>query len=149
MAALDTDLIAFVDADDLWLPEKMARQIAYLEAHPEIAMVACLFRLFHHSIGDDGTGAIRPGLTRTGIVIRRDLARTIGPVIDPPGNRGDMIDWIARAREAGFRDHLLDEVLALRRILPGSLSWGRDKAKDLGYLKVAHDAMRRRKAQTE
>lgn len=26
---------AFLDADDAWLPEKLARQVAYMEAHPE------------------------------------------------------------------------------------------------------------------
>lgn len=31
--------IAFLDSDDLWLPEKLAIQTAYLEAKPEVAMV--------------------------------------------------------------------------------------------------------------
>jgi glycosyltransferase involved in cell wall biosynthesis len=30
--------IAFIDQDDIWLPNKLERQVAYLEAHPEIAM---------------------------------------------------------------------------------------------------------------
>jgi|ERR1041384_153005 glycosyltransferase involved in cell wall biosynthesis len=32
-------LIAFIDADDVWLPEKLEEQIAILAAHPEAAMV--------------------------------------------------------------------------------------------------------------
>uniref|UniRef100_A0A7C5AL13 Glycosyltransferase n=1 Tax=Desulfobacca acetoxidans TaxID=60893 RepID=A0A7C5AL13_9BACT len=28
--------LAFLDSDDLWLPGKLARQMAYLEAHPEL-----------------------------------------------------------------------------------------------------------------
>jgi hypothetical protein len=55
-----------------------------------------------------------------------------------------MIDWIARAREAGFVLDMIDEVLALRRIRPGSLSYGRDAARDRGYLEVARLAMLRR-----
>src|SRR5262245_51794409 len=30
--------VAFLDADDVWLPEKLERQVALLNAHPEVAM---------------------------------------------------------------------------------------------------------------
>ena len=30
--------VAFLDADDVWLPEKLERQVGLLEAHPEVAM---------------------------------------------------------------------------------------------------------------
>lgn len=33
------DYIAFLDADDVWLPLKLERQVAILEAHPEVGMV--------------------------------------------------------------------------------------------------------------
>ena len=33
------DYIAFLDADDVWLPEKLTRQVAMLEAQPEVGVV--------------------------------------------------------------------------------------------------------------
>lgn len=35
------DWLAFMDADDTWLPEKLERQLAFIEAHPEIRLVSC------------------------------------------------------------------------------------------------------------
>ncbi|MGB9620082.1 MAG: glycosyltransferase family 2 protein [Armatimonadota bacterium] len=39
--AAEGELIAFLDHDDVWLPEKLAKQVAALEAEPEAAMVFC------------------------------------------------------------------------------------------------------------
>ena len=35
IAAAQGEWLAFLDSDDLWLPEKLARQMAYLAEHPE------------------------------------------------------------------------------------------------------------------
>jgi glycosyltransferase involved in cell wall biosynthesis len=33
--------IAFLDSDDLWLPDKLARQLAYAEQHPHVGLIYC------------------------------------------------------------------------------------------------------------
>ncbi len=38
LAAARGELIAFLDADDIWLPNRLARGVALLHAHPEAAM---------------------------------------------------------------------------------------------------------------
>lgn len=40
------NLIAFIDADDLWLPQKLEKQIIYLKDNPEIALVYTNLYLF-------------------------------------------------------------------------------------------------------
>lgn len=39
------DLIAFIDDDDRWDPVKVARQVAFLDAHPDMGVVTCDYRI--------------------------------------------------------------------------------------------------------
>src|SRR5690606_16515588 len=40
------EYVTFFDADDLMLPDKLARQVQYLEAHPDVSMVLMDYRNF-------------------------------------------------------------------------------------------------------
>ncbi len=145
IAEARSPIIATVDADDIWLPEKMERQLAALSKAPPRSLVFARHRQFSHGSQDFTAGEERPGMTRSDLVFRKEVFGQIGDIIDPVGNRGDMVDWLARAREAGCPFIVLDEVLVLRRILPGSLSYGKDRERDRGYLAVAHRALERRR----
>ena len=61
IAAADGEIIAFQDADDEWLPGKLAHQVARLRADPRILFVACGARLVAAS-GED-IGALYDGQT--------------------------------------------------------------------------------------
>lgn len=54
LAAARADLIAFVDADDVWLPEKLERQIALLSSSPRAAMVYGPAHYWHAEAGARG-----------------------------------------------------------------------------------------------
>lgn len=143
IGAATSPVLALVDADDLWLPQKMERQLHALAQAKEAVGVVSLQRQFRHGFPDDGTGEVRGGLNRSSLTLPLALARKIGPMTDMPGRRGEMIDWLQRARDMGVQFVELPEVLVLRRITPGSLSAGRDAERDRGYIAVARAALLR------
>lgn len=142
-----TPFVATLDADDLWLPEKMARQFAAFEDDPGLAGVFSLARLFSDGEAPDpkGSGAIRRLWTRTTLLFRMDAAREVGDMADLPGMLGEVIDWLARSRDLGHRHLMLEEILAMRRIRTGSLSSNRDSERNRGYLVAVRNAIERRK----
>ena len=149
MAQAHSPFIAFLDADDIWLPTKIDVQREAAEQHPDASLFFTKQQQFRHADPQRTLGAIREGRNRSTLLIRRVVYDTVGDMIDPVGGRGDAVDWLARANESGFQSHLTDEVLCLRRVIPTSLSYGRDHTKDRGFLEVAYRAMQRRKARQD
>lgn len=146
IAAVATPLVAFLDSDDLWLPRKVERQLALLDARPDLAGVFGRGQIFKGPVSAPVLGPVVDLWSRTTLMMRTEAARAIGPMIDPPGGRGDTIDWIARGRDLGLGFELIAEILSMRRIRPGSLSYGRDAEKDRGYLLTVKRALERKRA---
>lgn len=115
--------LAFLDADDLWLPEKLARQIAMLEGDPTIDCSVCLVQnVWMGATEDESTrwrehprGGALPGYTSAGMLVRREAVEMVGG-FDPSLGHADSADWFVRARSAGLKDRLLPEVLVHRRL---------------------------------
>jgi glycosyltransferase involved in cell wall biosynthesis len=142
-----TPFVATLDADDLWLPRKMEIQASLFESEPGIAGVFSLARLFADGAAPDpnGQGAIRRLWTRTTLLFSTEAARAVGDFVDLPGQLGEVIDWLSRSRDLGQRHALVEEILALRRIRPGSLSYGQDPERSRGYLAAVRASLERKR----
>ncbi|HUJ60785.1 MAG TPA: glycosyltransferase family A protein [Kofleriaceae bacterium] len=126
MHAARSEWIAFNDSDDVWLPDKLAIQHAYLEAHPECDGVHTAIRAFH----DDGreviSDPIAPRLTLRdalhdnqirvqSLVIRTRVMRALGG-FDEALRCCEDDDLGIRLAAGGYRiDFLAEPLTNMRR----------------------------------
>lgn len=144
------DLIAFLDADDLWEPGTLATRVARFDDDPELELSYGLLMEF-----------VSPELAAEGMIFRRaDGKPKVGPVcgtaivrrsawtriglLDESLRLGSFMDWLNRAREAGLKTYLHKEVLLKRRIHDdNSTTRRRDAHTD--YAKLAKRALDRKR----
>ena len=121
--------VAFLDSDDLWLPEKLARQIAFMQD----AGCAISYTAFRRLAAEGGrTGRLirvparltyRALLKNTAIATLTAMVDTqqTGPLQMSTARRDDYILWLSLLRR-GFVACGLQEDLARYRVVAGSLS---------------------------
>jgi len=134
IATANGDFVAFLDADDVWLPHKLERQLEVFEQHPEVGAVQAgavhvdgdlrpLFPLPCNPGPMHPMEVLRfrnlPAFPTT-LVLRRDAIATIG-VFDT--SLAILEDWEFSLR-ASIRSVLwsVEEPLALYRVHPGNRS---------------------------
>jgi glycosyltransferase involved in cell wall biosynthesis len=109
------DAIAMLDADDVWLPEKLSLQLSLLEACPDVAMVFC-----HGTEFADPPGCAPcreeagPFLLCSALLARRETLVAAGPF--PNFRSGEFIAWYGWSQTLGLRSHVLPDVLVRRRV---------------------------------
>ncbi len=110
------DLVAIVDSDDIYLPERFAKQYAYMREHPEISIVGT----HAHVIDEDG---VRTGDAITYLSTPEEVAKVFfykGPFLQPTTMyRKNVVMEIGGYRE---KYALIDELdLYFRLLLSGKL----------------------------
>jgi glycosyltransferase involved in cell wall biosynthesis len=122
------ELIAFLDADDYWLPNKLAVQSDYLAAHPELGCVIGKMRNFlddgmaipswisEAMMEDDGGGwHLAASLMHRWVFDRIGHFNSMYPYCDD-------LEWIVRLREAAIPLDIVPEVFLHRRIHTSNIS---------------------------
>lgn len=144
-------LIAFQDADDIWLPDKLERQLRRFEERPDVEVSLTHLRSFWIEElraeeaalqGHALTRPSMPGWVPQTMLVRREVLDRVGPFAEHL-RIGEDTDWFLRARELRVTIDVLPEVLVLRRFHQNNLTRGRQLAGDLLDV-VARSVARRR-----
>ena len=145
------DYFAFLDADDRFMPDKLERQMAALEADPELDIVFGHVEEFVSPELDEETRArvrapaeVQPWMAPNLMLIRRESFERVG-LFSETLKVGVTVDWFARADEAGLKTLMLPGVVLQRR-LHTSNNGLRHADKRSQYVHVLKAALDRRRA---
>jgi len=146
------EFVAFLDADDLWHPEKLARQMARFVARPELEV--CLGHaqnfwspeLAQGDAADPDARLMKPWAAYScGVVLaRRSVFDRVGP-FTPELRVGEDGDWFLRAAERGTITEVLPDVLLRRRLHEGNLTRRMASASREALLKRVKSSLDRRR----
>lgn len=126
------DMLAFIDADDIWPSRRNGLLLDALRADTSLDAVFGHSEQFVSPELDDDTqrrlappSAVLAGEVATCMTIRRAAFERIGG-LDPELDSSYFVDWLGRAKTGGMRSLMLDDIVLLRRLHENN--WGRREA---------------------
>jgi glycosyltransferase involved in cell wall biosynthesis len=152
LAAATGEFVAFLDADDTWTSEKLARQLACFDADPDLGIcVTHVQNVWEREMAaeearfrDHPRSRPIPGYVTQTLLARRDVFDRVGP-FDVALGHGDATDWFMRAERAGIRRTLLPDVLVHRRLHRDNLSRRESAASREEFLKLVKASLDRKR----
>jgi glycosyltransferase involved in cell wall biosynthesis len=139
--AAKSPYLTFIDADDLWLPERCR---TLLDALEDGAADIAMGQIEHFSDGQTELNVpkgLQAGLVAGGMLLARADFDRVG-LFDDELRAGEFIDWFNRARVAGLTTTTVPEVALRRRVHTASITATQMEAR-MDYLKVVRRWMSR------
>ncbi len=152
LALASGELLAFLDADDCWVKDKLAMQVAALQTDPSLDMVFGQARQLRN--GPEWELGIRErkckphdlvaGMVPGAMLIKRASFFRVG-LFREDCKIGEFVDWYARASELGLRFTILPDLVLWRRLHDANQGI-RERRAITDYARVLKAALDRRRA---
>jgi len=144
------ELLAFLDSDDIWLPEKLRVQKMALDQDPRLHLVFGQMSQFRSPELSSEVAArlacdetAQPSRLISCLLARRAAFERVGPL--RTDLKAEFVDWYLRAQEAGVSMRVLDVLLVKRRIHTGNFTLQHmDVRRE--YLHILKESLDRRRA---
>jgi glycosyltransferase involved in cell wall biosynthesis len=145
------DLIAFLDSDDIWKPEKLEEQVSYMEQHPEIGITGTYAENFLEPDtelparikANADWQKLEDHIIPSTMMVRASVFKEIGK-FDEEMIAGEDTEWLWRAKQADIKDYTIKKILVWRRFHGGNLSWMHAEDRNKRLLWIARQTIRRK-----
>jgi glycosyltransferase involved in cell wall biosynthesis len=150
------EFVAFLDADDAWLPSKLSAQAGYLLQHPEVGYVIARMRAVLEANTEWPASLNRehylkdpPCFLPSALLVRRAVLDIIG-IFDTRYRHANDGDWFLRAQDAGVPMAIVPKVLVHKRLHSSNLSYEKSvTAETLAAVRVSIHRKRRLAEQSQ
>jgi glycosyltransferase involved in cell wall biosynthesis len=146
------NIIAFLDADDLWPLGKLQRQLSRLRTEPAVDMVSGYVTYFD-TADESGLDPAAGSRTETlfhvhvgACIYKREVFDRIGGAFDEDFLYSEDVDLMLRVRENGIPFSILRSAELFYRLHASSLMSQPDPRKDACFRRAAHKSLARRRA---
>jgi glycosyltransferase involved in cell wall biosynthesis len=145
LALVGGELVAFLDADDVWTAASLTARVPLLQADSSIDIVVGNEQRFLTEPRGRRRqlGPARRSCAMGALLLRRDSLERNGPFAEHVG-LAEGLDWLLRARELGLREASVADLILWRRVHDANYTRGyRDAGAELaGVLKASLDRRR-------
>lgn len=142
-------LVAFLSADDIWMPEKLQAQAAHADRPGHL-----VFGHMQHFISPELPEVVAqtlvcppdpmPAFSAGTLLTRRETFAAVGP-LNESFAVGEFMEWYGRAIDMGLQATMLDAVVSRRRVHASNHST--TTLRDKSYAPVLHAIIARRRAE--
>ncbi len=145
------EYIAFLDADDLWVNEKLEIQMRAIQSHPVDMVFGYMKQFISPELSEQEKSEITipnsviPGYSRDTLFIKKDSLLRVG-LFSTEFQIGEFIEWFSRATDVGLKSLMLPEILAMRRIHLSNMTRIENTDKR-NYTRVIKSVLNRRRSQ--
>ncbi|MEO9877134.1 MAG: glycosyltransferase family A protein [Anderseniella sp.] len=153
------DFVALLDADDIWVPEKLQIQEAALKVHGTDAIIMGHVEAFECPSQSPELFARlayvkgkAPGYLAGTALVQRNLIASQDKCFDTSLRTGYFIEWYRRRRSEGVETVMLDDLVLRRRIRANTLSRRQQNTNEglnRDFLEIARRAILEKKQQNK
>lgn len=149
------DFLAFLDADDIWLPNKLAIQMRVFAKNPSLEIVTGYVKQFispeiEPEIARKYIFPDRPlqGYSPGAIIIKRQTFEKTG-LFHEDFQGGEAISWFAQLLEKDINMFCIPEVVTRRRIHGGNISLQNKEGKEKTIIHILKETLDRRRSKDQ